>query len=133
MTPIKSPDEIMAEYLLKGGKMLAKTCSVCHSPLFEYKGETLCVVCKEENKAMGNEPGPMSGTAPISEPATFQSGKTQAPGGLEDEFAMTLRALLKEAREEKDSTRILHLMDAVKHGAEAYALLLYGYGRRDNS
>jgi len=56
-----------------------------------------------------------------------------APGGLEDEFALTIRALLIQAREERDSTRILHLMDAVKHGAEAYALLLYGYGRRDMS
>ena len=48
MTSKKSPDEIMAEYLLKGGKMLAKTCPVCNCPLFEVKGETFCVVCRED-------------------------------------------------------------------------------------
>ncbi len=39
-------DEVMAEYLLKGGKMLAKSCKVCGYPLFEYKGETQCVICR---------------------------------------------------------------------------------------
>jgi len=41
----KKEDEIMAEYLLKGGKMLEKTCRQCGCPQFEYKGKTLCVVC----------------------------------------------------------------------------------------
>ncbi|MDT8358294.1 MAG: autoantigen p27 domain-containing protein, partial [Methanomicrobiaceae archaeon] len=45
---MKKPDEIMADYLLKGGKMLARECPVCGAPLFEYKGETMCVVCKEK-------------------------------------------------------------------------------------
>jgi UPF0148 protein len=43
----RKPDDIMAECLLSGGKMLSKACKVCGSPLFEVKGETLCVVCRE--------------------------------------------------------------------------------------
>lgn len=133
MTKIKSPDEIMAEYLLKGGKMLSKTCPVCHSPLFEYKGETLCVVCQEEQVARSHyEQQPTTVPLPTSRPVLSQQ-EPVAPGGLEDEFSLTLRALLIQAREEQDSTRILTLMESVKKGAEAYALLLYGYGRRDNS
>lgn len=133
MTDTKSPDEIMAEYLLKGGKMLSKTCPVCHSPLFEYKGMTLCVVCEEEKAARSQKTQPAarppsSGSATDSAPQEFV-----APGGLEEEFALTLRALLIQAREERDSNRIVTLMESVRKGAEAYALLLYGYGRRDNS
>jgi uncharacterized Zn finger protein (UPF0148 family) len=36
---MKGEDEIMAEYLLKGGKMLSKTCPACGCPLFEVKGD----------------------------------------------------------------------------------------------
>jgi len=34
---VERADEVMAGYLLKGGKMLAKSCKVCGYPLFEYK------------------------------------------------------------------------------------------------
>ena len=133
MTEIENPDEIMAEYLLKGGKMLSKTCPVCHSPLFEYKGETFCVVCKEEQAATAQNTENSDQVLPPGSEGTNLHRGPVPPGGLEDEFAQTLRLLLIQAREEKDSTRILALMDAVKKGAEAYSLLLYGYGRRDNS
>ncbi|MDD1723523.1 MAG: hypothetical protein LUQ07_00170 [Methanospirillum sp.] len=119
----------MAEYLLKGGKMLSKTCPVCHSPLFEYKGGTICVVCREDEK-----PPETSGNTVTAGTKPVKSLKTAAaPGGLEDEFTLTLGVLLTQAREEHDGNRQLQLMNAVKAGAEAYALLLYGYGRRDNS
>ena len=49
-----NPEDIMAEYLLKGGKMLDKTCPSCGSPLFLVKGETMCVVC---HKAQEERPG----------------------------------------------------------------------------
>jgi UPF0148 protein len=48
------PDEIMAEYLLKGGKMLAESCPVCHNPLFEYKGIRQCVVCQSRENGSEN-------------------------------------------------------------------------------
>ena len=46
----RNPDDIMAECLLRGGKMLSKACRACGSPLFEVKGETFCVVCREKGK-----------------------------------------------------------------------------------
>ncbi len=131
MTDTKNPDEIMAEYLLKGGKMLAKTCPVCHSPLFEYKEKTFCVVCAE-NETVPSSPqhaAPAQSSGRTPPPHTTMS----APYGLEDEFAQTFRVLLAKAREEQDSTRLLNLMESIKKGAEAYSLLVYGYGRRDNS
>ncbi len=59
--PVRKEDEIMAEYLLKGGKMLEKSCKICGCPLFEVKGKTLCVVCAE------NPPGERPGTAPAAQ------------------------------------------------------------------
>ena len=35
-----SDDEIMADYLLHGARMLARACPDCGCPLFEVKGET---------------------------------------------------------------------------------------------
>jgi len=54
------PDEIMAQYLLKGGKMLAESCPVCYNPLFEYKDICQCVVC--QNAEQGRE-SPQEGMA----------------------------------------------------------------------
>ena len=48
---VRKEDEIMAESLLKGGKMLEKSCKTCGCPLFEVKGKTLCVVCAENGPA----------------------------------------------------------------------------------
>ena len=41
-------DQILAQHLLNGGKMLAESCPVCYSPLFEYNGQRQCVVCEEK-------------------------------------------------------------------------------------
>lgn len=43
----RNPDDIMAEHLLTGGKMLSETCPKCGAPLFEIKGRKTCVVCAE--------------------------------------------------------------------------------------
>jgi len=52
----------MAEYLLKGAKMLGKTCPECGSPLFTVNGETYCVVCRE-NKAQSAKGANAANTA----------------------------------------------------------------------
>ena len=62
---MKSEDEIMAEYLLKGGKMLSATCPSCGCPLFEIDGQTLCVVCREAEKR--DEPAGIRGEQPDPE------------------------------------------------------------------
>jgi len=123
MTETKSPDNIMAEYLLKGGKMLAKTCPVCYSPLFEFKGETFCVVCNENKVNKGESQENTASSAIESSPVT---SKIKAPGDLKDEFEITLHSLLLQARNEKDGKRLGQIMNAVKAGAQAYALLFHG-------
>jgi UPF0148 protein len=119
----RNPDDIMAECLLKGGKMLSRACRACGSPLFEVKGETLCVVCSEK----GKEPGkgaPAPGAPP--EPATPGAGPQVAAAGGADlvkELVATVAELSRRAREETDPGRCMTLMEAAKKGAEALALL----------
>ncbi|UUX91884.1 Sjogren's syndrome/scleroderma autoantigen 1 family protein [Methanoplanus endosymbiosus] len=79
---MRKPEDIMADYLLKGGKMLEKTCSVCGSPLFIVKGETLCVVCAE-NPPVAAEPPVVHESAKKSEIANndseYSNGCISAP------------------------------------------------------
>lgn len=131
---MRKPDEIMAEYLLKGGKMLAKTCPSCHSPLFEYKGETFCVVCREEEQETDSgkqdniqAPSPSTRNSRIPHvPVTGQEALLQ-------EYTDTIQVLLRRIQAEGDSKSIKILMQAVKDATEAYALLAYGYGCRERS
>jgi UPF0148 protein len=122
---MKSEDEIMAEYLLKGGKMLSKTCASCGCPLFDYKGETLCVVCREEQAAAKERKKPRTGekTGPAkgSERAANE-GESPAPG-LVASIEETLQILSLRVREEPDPERILLLMNSIKRGIEALNLL----------
>ncbi len=141
--PSRKEDEIMAEYLLKGGKMLEKTCASCGCPLFEVKGKTLCVVCAE------NEAGTKGANG--GRPASARPGKTpgdhQHPAGahacgcgvdhdeescacedeegglLAEEVAMTIHALCERIHNEKDPNHVLTLMQAVKAGTEALEIL----------
>ncbi len=42
----------MADILLKGGKMLSRSCPGCNAPLFQHEGRTFCARCGwEEGKA----------------------------------------------------------------------------------
>ena len=111
----------MAEYLLKGGKMLSRECTVCRSPLFEIKGETLCVVCREQGQAV-------EGKTVLSVP---KAGKSTAvpPGETSDlarEIEETVASFCRRAREEPDPNRCLAFMDCVKIGVETLSLLPQG-------
>ena len=103
--------------------MLARACPACGSPLFEVKGETLCVVCRERKgkpaRAKGKEK-----EARVREPAAEEG--TGAGGGrdtCEDELAATLVALSRRAREEGNAERCLTLTEGAKRCAEALAIL----------
>src|SRR5512136_2871683 len=76
--PARKEDEIMAEYLLKGGKMLEKTCKTCGCPLFEVKGKTLCVVCAE-NEPANDIKNAMGAKKPAVPPAQG-TGRGQSKG-----------------------------------------------------
>ncbi|MBP2145830.1 UPF0148 protein [Methanofollis sp. W23] len=117
----RKPEDIMAEYLLKGGKMLAKECKVCGSPLFEYKGETLCVVCAErteQEESASTAPVPAAAPVSPSTPAP-QARAGTAEAGIEAAVA----SLCGRVETETDERRCLTLMQAVLAGAEALKLL----------
>ncbi|HMA04827.1 MAG TPA: Sjogren's syndrome/scleroderma autoantigen 1 family protein [Methanomicrobiales archaeon] len=128
----KKPDDIMAECLLRGGKMLSKACRACGSPLFEVKGETLCVVCRETGKEAGKvktpravSKGAAAGVAGGRVPGTTG---THAPAGETGadpvaELRQTVAELARKARVEKDPKKVAALLEAAKRGAEALALL----------
>lgn len=125
--PVRNEDEIMAEHLLKGGKMLEKSCKTCGCPLFEVKGKTLCVVCAEKDTADKTSPGaPAASAAPVNT-ASCSCGEhheeTCEGGFLADSLAMTIVSLCERIQNEKDPDNVLALMNAVKAGTEALHIL----------
>ena len=124
--PVRKEDEIMAEYLLKGGKMLEKSCKTCGCPLFEVKGRTLCVVC-EENPPVSKNQAPdaqKDSPAPSAHECACQEHEPEGEGlMLADELADTLMSLCERIRNEKDPNHILTLMGAVKTGVESLHIL----------
>lgn len=140
----RKEDEIMAEYLLKGGKMLEKSCKTCGCPLFEVKGKTLCVVCAENENAKPPAKGAKAPTAAAAV-ATAESHAHHEHGAgcgcgvdhdedtctcgdeegglLAEEIAMTIHALCERIHNEKDPENVLLLMNAVKSGTESLEIL----------
>jgi UPF0148 protein len=142
--PARKEDEIMAEYLLKGGKMLEKSCKTCGCPLFEVKGKTLCVVCAENEPAKDtkNAKGVKKVTVPAAQAAvaTHEHGDgstctcgedhdeesctcDEEGGMLADDLAMTILSLCERIKNERDPENVLMLMNAVKEGTEALEIL----------
>jgi UPF0148 protein len=126
----KKEDEIMAEYLLKGGKMLEKTCRQCGCPQFEYKGKTFCVVCAErgqEKKQGQAENAGQKGQGRQRDSGSMVTAGavdlSDQGGALAPELAATLLDLCRRVREEEDPDRCLALMDSVKIGTEALQIL----------
>jgi UPF0148 protein len=124
--PVRKEDEIMAEHLLKGGKMLEKSCKTCGCPLFEVKGKTLCVVCSEH--ALQEKPGPAAAYPAHHDQDTECSCGEHQPescegGLLSDELVKTIVSLCERIQNEKDPDNVLCLMNAVKTGTEALQIL----------
>ncbi|MBQ4415223.1 MAG: hypothetical protein II861_03915 [Methanomicrobium sp.] len=108
---MRDSDEIMAEYLLKGAKMLGKTCPECGSPLFTVNGETYCVVCRE-NKAQSAKAATAAASANAVNAAdnakdtkAGRNRKKTVPAGkssvTESESDMTARKLGENAEDEE--------------------------------
>jgi len=116
----KNPDDIMAECLLAGGKMLSKACRACGSPLFEVKGETLCVVCREKGKDAKKRAGRPAAPGSTERKSPPDSGKETDLAG---ELRLTISTLVRKAREDPDPARCLSFMEAAKRGAEALSIL----------
>ncbi|MDO9326131.1 MAG: Sjogren's syndrome/scleroderma autoantigen 1 family protein [Methanoregula sp.] len=145
---VRKEDEIMAEYLLKGGKMLEKTCKTCGCPLFEVKGKTLCVVCAENAPAEKTAKNTGANASAVTAGAhhTHDHGSScgcgmdhdevscdcdedscscegDEGGMLTDELAMTVFSLCERIQNEKDPENVLLLMNAVKAGTESLEIL----------
>jgi UPF0148 protein len=130
----RKDDEIMADYLLKGGRMLEKCCTACGCPLFDYKGKTFCVVCAEKSGPAGNAGQPAVPSSPPAggTPAEAAAGAPAAPELLPPfpeaemlarKIAQTIHELCQRIKAENDPERCLMLMDAVKSGTEALEML----------
>ena len=105
---MRGSDEIMAEYLLKGAKMLGKTCPECGSPLFTVNGETYCVVCRE-NKAQSAKAATSAVSANAADNTkgakAGRNGKRASPAGksavTESESDMSAQKLRENAADEE--------------------------------
>jgi UPF0148 protein len=119
--PEKKPDDVMAEYLLKGAKMLAKTCPTCGSPLFTYKDRTFCVMCELENEKLSERTKKQP-----RKPVDISKAENRAPVSsteLSCALETTLITLSERIACEPDPDRCLSLMNTVKKGIEALKLL----------
>lgn len=120
----------MAAWLLKGGKMLAKTCKECGCPMFEYKGRKFCVVCEEEAESKEKKKTGVESTAVepgVSVPADQESTGCTCAGmpvtALDEALSATLVTLCDRIGKEPDPERCLVLMNTLKKGIEAMQLL----------
>ncbi|WP_048150183.1 Sjogren's syndrome/scleroderma autoantigen 1 family protein [Methanolacinia paynteri] len=121
-----NPEDIMAEYLLKGGKMLDKTCPSCGSPLFLVKGETMCVVCnkaQEEAQADVKKVAPESGQKlpdfPESAPedyaeVVYADDEPEVSDDLRGEIEKTMIHFCKKARKESKPKDCLMIMECIR-------------------
>jgi UPF0148 protein len=120
---MKHEDEIMAQYLLKGGKMLAKTCPTCGCPLFEYKGETLCVVCQEANQQKKEVTEEMEIPAGKKEKDTYAGTGEGAHPEVREALEETIVELCVRIREEPDPERVKLLVSSLKKTVETLTML----------
>ncbi|MEN6517614.1 MAG: Sjogren's syndrome/scleroderma autoantigen 1 family protein [Methanospirillum sp.] len=114
-----SDDEVMAEHLLHGGRMLARACPDCGCPLFEVKGETSCVVCAARKASVEAVPAGVGAPEAAAPAAPAPAGAVPGPvatGPLAEELGATVACLLQRARTEPDPERCRTLMECVRIG-----------------
>lgn len=119
----KKPDEIMADYLLGGAKMLADLCPRCKAPMFEVKGKRMCVVCADTESRTETAPVPES--LRVITPKYAQEPPAASP--VSGDIAARLDALVLQfclrAEQEPDPARCLSYMECIRTAAEARTIL----------
>ncbi|MDU9376810.1 hypothetical protein McpSp1_14390 [Methanocorpusculaceae archaeon Sp1] len=126
----RKPDDIMAEYLLGGAKMLAELCPKCGAPMFEVKGKRMCVVCAEAEKssvqtaAAASEPK-VADTLRVITPKYAAAPAKSVP--VSEDIPSRLDALILQfcarAEGEPDPSRCLSYMECIRTAAEARVML----------
>ena len=99
----KADEDIMADYLLKGGKMLSDSCTSCGAPLFDYNGEVFCVVCREkgtDQKAQQKTESEKNSDT-MKEELPDQEWLTPVSGNLLAECDQALLTLFKRISDER--------------------------------
>ena len=123
---MKNEDEIMASYLLSGGRMLSATCKDCGAPMFDIKGNQCCVICKELGKPGVSEDNK---DKKPDIPIVFQSQPEQAsvqvqvPVAVCESLEQTICALCTRAMEASRPEDAKIYMDAVRAGTDALQTL----------
>ena len=123
----RKPDEIMAEYLLNGGKMLSESCKICGAPLFEVKGHKTCVVCAENEPAAAEktaEPAAESNIRVIVPEYAKAAAEAPAPQtDLANELDAIIYEFCRRTHTETDTAKCLTLMECIRTAAEAKMML----------
>lgn len=116
------PDEIMAQYLLNGAKMLSELCPKCGAPMFEVKGKKMCVVCKDTEKSDTKVPAETDNIRVIV-PKYAQEAQAPSNNKLTEELDSLIFEFCKRAKEETDPSQCRKLMECIRTAAEAKTIL----------
>ncbi|HJJ88874.1 MAG TPA: hypothetical protein O0W81_02035 [Methanocorpusculum sp.] len=128
----RKPEDVMAEYLISGAKMLADLCPNCGAPLFEVKGKRMCVICAEtSNQTRGEKHVTTDGSAPIPENvqilkpkyAKEQSNQVPVASDIPAQLDNLILKFCARTEREPDPTRCLAYMECIRTAAEARAIL----------
>ena len=121
---MKTEDEIMASYLLTGGKMLSETCEDCGAPLFEIEGKQCCVVCKELGKP-GNSGDDQLNAPEMAAKNLPQVSNETIPSyaSVAESLETTICALCKRAMDAPRAEDVKLYMDAVRAGTDALSMV----------
>ncbi|MDR3102533.1 MAG: hypothetical protein LBU24_04875 [Methanocalculaceae archaeon] len=138
----RKPDEIMAEYLLGGAKMLAELCPTCRAPMFEVQGKHMCVVCAE--RPSGASTASSASASPVEKVVVAADGKNGLPdtlqvitpkyaaarmttvpvsGEIHARFDALILQFCARAENEPDPARCLSYMECIRTAAEARTIL----------
>ena len=111
-----------AELLLKGAKMINKSCPTCFSPLYEYNKKIYCVKCKQEY-VLVDSPSQMPNQQ-FSAPSRSSNTVSQSPpsSSVLSETAKVLQekiaALNSELRVATDPQKIAEITTVIKNLVE---------------
>ena len=117
---MKTEDEVMASYLLNGGRMLSVTCEDCGAPLFEIEGKKCCVVCKELGRpGTSDEKNPDVLKKDVTQQFQVQDKNTQSHECVIESLEQVICSLCKKAMDASRAEDAKMYMDAVRAGTDA--------------
>ncbi|MDR0438887.1 MAG: hypothetical protein LBH02_01540 [Methanocalculaceae archaeon] len=131
---VRKPDDIMAEYLLSGAKMLADLCPKCGAPMFEVNGKRICVICNETSTLLRTDIPRVAVTDGISSVpekvrvitpkyAKARNASSLISGDIISQLDALILQFCARVETEPDPTRCLSYMECIRTAAEARTIL----------